>query len=125
MIQRRKHLPRPTKPIARTWLKRGTKSIPKVNATAKAKRDARYRKVISSPRWKALRRERWEMVLKMFGVGTCENCGALIESLSKAHLGHRTYARFGHELIDDVEIDCPPCNTAEAALRGKRIRRSA
>lgn len=101
------------------------KRIRSVNPEAKAKREARYRKVLSSPRWKALRRERWEMVLRMFGVGTCENCGALLPSLTDAHLGHRTYARFGHELIEDVEIDCPKCNQTEAALRGKRIRRTA
>lgn len=122
---RRSFLKRGKPPQRKAWFKRSTKPIPQVNVEAKAKRDKRYRAHLSSAYWKKLRRERWEMVLKMFGVGTCENCGALIESLSGAHLGHRTYARFGHELIDDVEIDCPPCNTGEAALRGKRIRRTA
>lgn len=101
------------------------KAIRKVNPVAKAKREKRYKSHLSSAYWKALRRERWEMVLRMYGDGTCENCGGPIETLSKAHLAHLTYARFGHELIEDVRINCPYCNTAEAALRGKRIRRSA
>lgn len=127
----RKPLKRSVKPIARrnaarkTYLKRSTKPIRKVNPVAKAKREKRYKAHLSSAYWKALRRERWEVVLRMYGDGTCENCGGPIVSLSEAHLGHRTYARFGHELIEDVEIDCPRCNMEEAALRGKRIRRTA
>lgn len=123
------------KPIPRVSLKRASqnkgkqystitaprKAIRKVNPVAKAKRDKRYKSHLSSAYWKALRRERWAMVLRMYGDGTCEDCGGPIASLAEAHLGHKTYARFGHELIGDVKINCPYCNTTEAALRGKRI----
>lgn len=110
-------------------VKRSIKPIPQVNAVAKAKRDARYRKVISSSRWKALRRKVWErMIVKRDDPGIvrrCENCGVPLYELKEMQLAHLTYARFGHELDSDVEGQCKNCNQTEAALRGKRIRRSA
>lgn len=125
---RRSPLKRSTKPIARTWLKRGTKKIPQSNPEAKARRDARYRKVISSPRWKALRRKVWERMRKRDWRGDvrrCENCGKALYWMSEMQLAHLTYARFGKELDSDVQGQCKQCNQTEAALRGKRIRRSA
>lgn len=109
-------------------IRRSTKSIPQVNVAAKAKRDARYQKVISSPRWKALRLKVWARMWKRDDSGIvrrCEACGVPLYELSEMQLAHLTYARFGEELDTDVQGQCKNCNQAEAALRGKRIRRSA
>jgi hypothetical protein len=48
-----------------------------------------------------------------------------MESISEMQLAHLTYARFGHELETDVQGQTKWCNAKEAALRGKRIRRTA
>lgn len=100
------------------------KPIRKVNPVAKAKREKRYRKVLSSPRWKALRLKVWERTWKA-GEHCCEACGLILESISDMQLAHLTYARFGKELDEDVQGQCKQCNQTEAALRGKRIRRTA
>ena len=44
-------------PPRRSWLQRGTKPIPQVNPAAKARRESRYKKALSSAHWKALRKQ--------------------------------------------------------------------
>lgn len=111
-------------------IRRSSKPIPQVNISAKARRDARYRKVISSPRWKALRGKVWARMQEHAGpswsVVLCEcGCGQTMTSISEMQLAHLTYSRFGHELETDVQGQTKWCNAKEAALRGKRIRRTA
>lgn len=121
MIKRMKFPTRSRKPIARS-----TKPIarrvrpPKVNARRKAKREKRYKAHLSSAYWKNLRREIWVTTERPM----CEQCGESVE-YEDYQLGHLTYARFGHEWPEDVAIQHKWCNAREAALRGKRIRRSA
>jgi hypothetical protein len=100
------------------------KALKKVNPIAKAKRDKRYKAHLSSAYWKALRRKVWGRTW-VAGEHCCEACGLILESISDMQLAHLTYARFGKELDTDVQGQCRQCNESEAALRGKRIRRTA
>jgi 5-methylcytosine-specific restriction endonuclease McrA len=38
------------------------------------------------------------------------------------HVHHRTYARFGHERIEDLEVLCESCHNAEHASRAIKPR---
>lgn len=103
-------------------VRRSLKPIPQVNVSAKAKRDKRYRKALSSAHWKFLRLQTWE---KAGPDHICEYCGDPIQYFADMQLAHKTYARLGRELPEDVALNHRWCNSREAALRGKRIRRTA
>lgn len=56
---------------------------------------------ICSDKWKAFRHS-----IIMDRGKKCERCG----SKGRIHLHHKTYARFGFELPDDVQLLCPVCH---------------
>jgi 5-methylcytosine-specific restriction endonuclease McrA len=94
-------------PQRKAWLARGTKPIPKRNETATAKRQARYKKALSSAHWKALRKQ----VFAEQG-GLCV-CGQ--EPMTT--LDHLTYFRLGHELREDVQGLGDVCNARETTSK--------
>jgi 5-methylcytosine-specific restriction endonuclease McrA len=104
--------------LRRSSLSRSTKPIPKVNAKRKAKRRKKYAAHLRSPYFRALRMERF--TLDGF---RCRRCGGIDETRTGKGLeaAHRTYARFGHENIDDIETACTRCHRYEHAMQGKRI----
>ena len=68
-----------------------------------------YVKYLSSPEWKAKKRE----VYKARGY-RCEHCKATAVQL---HVHHLTYIRLGHEKLADLAIVCRPChNKAHARI---------
>lgn len=96
-------------PIRRSkGLKRGGKLRP-VNPERRAKRRARYKDYLHSPAWKRLR----ERVLERDG-HACTRC----HSTRRLECHHRSYQRFGHEDLDDLQTLCHDCHMAvEAELR--------
>jgi 5-methylcytosine-specific restriction endonuclease McrA len=64
-----------------------------------------YRKYLSTPEWKATRAE----ALKRAG-HRCQTCNtpATIENRLEVH--HRTYARRGNELPQDLTVLCQACH---------------
>ena len=125
MIPRHSPLSRSQPPKRKQFLKRSTKRIRKVNPVAKAKRDKRYKSHLKSAYWKALRLRMWQERLEDIGleylVRRCEECYGPIEDFADMQLAHVSYARFGHELPEDVALNHKWCNSKEAALRGRRI----
>jgi hypothetical protein len=112
-----KWLPRATKPITRTPLKRGTKALPRVNKARAARKLKAYSAHLRSKYWRELRR-------KAYGRdgGLCQ-CPPCIEGRKNGEAfafepiaiwfdtkggihgfdtHHTTYARFGAELLSDV-----------------------
>lgn len=88
--------------------------IRKINKARMDKRTKAYRSYMASSAWKQLRlaclaRDNW----------TCQECGwkdatagyvgELIES-RQLHAAHKTYARFGHELLSDLVTKCDDCH---------------
>jgi hypothetical protein len=61
----------------------------------------RYRRHLRSREWRYLKAR----VVNMRG-RQCEICGAV----NDLHLHHKTYLRFGHERIEDVELLCHTCH---------------
>jgi hypothetical protein len=76
----------------------------------------RYQQRIASAEWKRLKRE----LINQRG-NNCERCG----QGGGLHLHHRTYARLGDELPEDVELLCHPCHMKadqERQQEGARAR---
>lgn len=101
-----------------SWMKRGTKPLPKVGK-AKARRQAEYRRFLASAAWKRIRKQ------KLAESPACEFAFARIclrtEQLT---VDHKTYARFGgQERMEDLRTACRPCHNHHHALQGKRIGR--
>ena len=69
-----KRLPRNRAPIARAWLKHGTKPIPTVNRKATARRAKKYRTVLASDFHKRLR---YDACQRSKGLCECDACRAL------------------------------------------------
>jgi 5-methylcytosine-specific restriction endonuclease McrA len=63
---------------------------------------AKYRRHINSARWRNMKRD-----LMRWRGSRCERCGRVTNWLA---LHHKTYARFGHEALSDVELLCSPCH---------------
>ena len=63
-----------------------------------------YREYLNSSTWRAKREE----MLEIAG-DQCEECGAG----GQLHVHHLTYARLGHEELDDLAVLCPQCHEAE------------
>ncbi|HNT25855.1 MAG TPA: HNH endonuclease signature motif containing protein [Anaerolineales bacterium] len=73
--------------------------------------EARYKRVLSSQRWKDLRQEAIRD-----GDGRCWECG--VNQYSKRlELHHLTYEHLGKETLDDVELLCPDCHHREDEVR--------
>ena len=64
----------------------------------------KYQRYIHSPEWKALRLA----VIEERG-GKCERCS----SASNLHVHHKTYARFGRERREDLQVLCDICHEKE------------
>ena len=73
----------------------------------------RYRKVLSSTRWKLLRQ-------RLIGSrGGCERCG----SVKQLEIHHITYERLGRELDSDLLVLCPGCHSVADAQREIEVAR--
>lgn len=95
-------------PPRKAWLARGTKPIRAVNPIAKAKREKRYKKAISSPHWKALRKQVFE---EQGGLCICGQ-----EPMTT--LDHiNSYMRLGKELREDVRGLGARCNAIETTSK--------
>jgi hypothetical protein len=86
---------------------RGTKPLPRVNPRQKAARDARYKKALASPHWKALRKQ---VFAEQHGLCVCGQEPMTV-------LDHLTYARLGHELREDVQGLGPICDRRETTSK--------
>src|SRR6516165_11152287 len=74
----------------------------------------KYNAHINSAKWRNLRRE----VVRMRGL-RCERCGRLKGRLCLHHL---SYARFGNETPDQVQLLCCKCHKpADQERRGTRV----
>ena len=119
-------------PLAPGQPPRGRKTRLKKSGETKRKKRARYEAYLRSPEWKAKRKACLERAGRR-----CE-CGVQVryfpdliawercpEGATQVH--HRTYARFGHELPEDLTACCKPHHDAmEAELRPwNKNRRSA
>lgn len=106
---RRKPLPRPSHPIKRSWLKRGTKPIPQENIEATKRRRARNAKRMRSPEYKSAR------------VGAMQRSGGRCEFEAPTTFGvlrcpkrkrlqfhEERYRKVGPVTADDGKILCPP-----------------
>lgn len=100
-------------PKRKAWLARGTKPIPKVNAERRAKKAKRYSAHLKSASFRALRllafaRDGWQCVEIIDGV----RCQFVDESRTGHGLiaDHTSYARFGHELLEDLQTRCRSCD---------------
>ena len=79
----------------------------------------RYKAVLASPHWKALKRR-----LLTECDGRCERCG--IRAALELH--HETYERLGRERDEDVELVCGRCHEIadeERAARSQERARAA
>lgn len=128
-------LKRSRKPIKRTGVPKRKTAVWKINKARLAKRQAIYDAYMQSPEWTVIRaavlqRDQWE----------CVQCGArgtgylypdeirpdLFPPSSKKHkrvvwnqlhVHHKTYARFGHENLEDLITLCKECHDKEHSGR--------
>lgn len=68
---------------------------------------SRYDAYLRSEAWQAMRRR----AFKFYG-RRCARC----PSTGKLHVHHKTYARFGSERLEDVEVLCEPCHMLEHGI---------
>jgi hypothetical protein len=79
--------------------------------------DMNYRSYIQSAAWQASAARLGELALSGFRCRTC-NLGRDDVALQ---VHHRTYARLGHEVIDDLTTLCVECHgVITCLLRGRR-----
>jgi len=112
-------------------MQRGTKPMPQTNPERKAKRAKKFKAYLGSAAWKRLRKLRFE--------ADGFRCTAIIPFVSTAAPGayymdrcmgsdwsrtgkglvcdHLTYARFGHENLDDLRTVCGSCNVRETVAK--------
>ncbi len=87
------------------------------NVVRAAKKRSKYTNYLRSPGWKKKRRERLQ-----YANNQCERCQEpLTERTAEVH--HRTYARFGNELLEDLEALCRPCHRRHHANTDNYKRR--
>lgn len=133
-------LPNPSKPIPRSLSRtprkgitqKKRKAIPKVNPARKAKRAAKFAAYLRSAAWKALRIARfrldgWRCTATVMVPNVADDGRSLItdrcpnwdETRSGKGLicDHKTYARFGHENLDDLQTLCRSCNARETVTK--------
>lgn len=72
-----------------------------------------YNTYINSLEWREKRTEVAERAKYK-----CHRCGKKI--YSGYHIHHKTYVRFGHELLSDLEFLCPDCHTKLHENRDKK-----
>ena len=115
-----------------TPLPKPTSRMRSENPERKAKRRRGYAAHLRSPYFRALRLERfaldgWQCTAEnvpMFASGyVWRRCPVMDETQTGKglHADHLTYARFGHELLEDIRTVCASCHRRRHALQGKRI----
>lgn len=138
--------PKPPKRLKRSWLKRGTKPLPKVNRVRQERRKKAYGAHIRSAYWQDIRRRAYERDGGRCQCPICREVRGEIkgrmefvtpDQIEEAVLPiavwfdtrggfhgfdthHTTYARFGHELLSDVLTIIPAHHRKLEALTGKR-----
>lgn len=118
--------PRKTRLRSRSPIKQGGTPIKKVNPERKAKRAKKFKAYLSSAAWKNLRLARFRVdgwrctAVVPLCIGEFMRCPNWDETGSGKGLicDHLTYARFGHENLDDLRTLCRSCNARETT--GKR-----
>lgn len=80
-----------------------------------------YNEYMLSPEWKEKR-----IAVAQREDHVCQMCGQKV--LVKYHIHHKTYARFGHEDLNDLMFLCEPCHAKlhrekDKANGGQRRRR--
>lgn len=114
-------------PLKRTSSPKRKTPMKKVNRARMDKRTKQYRAYMQSSEWR-LRR----LAAMIAAKWTCQRCGYvkrsgtaaiadLIES-RELHIHHTTYARFGRELPEDLEVLCESCHEKEHAGRALKPR---
>jgi hypothetical protein len=98
---------KPRKPLKKSWIKRGTKELPKVNVRQQAKRKKVYAAALRSAHWKALKKQVYE---EQGGLCICGQEPMTI-------LDHLHYQRLGHELRSDVQGLGDVCNARETTSK--------
>ena len=136
----REKAPKPKKP--RTPLKRGDSArlsrsgpgpttrtpMKKVNRERLDKRTKAYRAYMASPEWKAKRAAclaRDEYTCQVCGYKKGPGLDAIGDVIEdrQLHAAHLTYARFGHELLEDLVTKCSDCHlNREHAMNAIRPR---
>jgi len=109
MLRRKAPLKRGKRKMKRSPLK-------KTNVKRQAKRRAAYRSYLASKAWKEYRKR----VLERDGFRcTAEIAGVRCSTVQPLHVHHKTYSRFGKELLDDCITLCRRHHEeVEAQLRG-------
>jgi 5-methylcytosine-specific restriction endonuclease McrA len=83
----------------------------------------RYREYISSVKWKTSPARLGELEAAGF---RCRTCFDAATEQAPLEVHHRTYARFGRELVGDLTALCRPCHrTITDTLRRRRYSRTA
>lgn len=102
-------------PPRREWMRRSTKPLPQVNPRQQAARQERYKAYLSSPAWRARRKEALERAGHRCEehVRTGERC----PETKRLTVHHRTYARFGAELPKDLTVLCKAHHDAHHAAQ--------
>lgn len=130
----RRWLPRSTKPIARSPLKRSTTPIPLRNERRMARRAKEYRAHLASKYWQELRQRAYQ---RDQGLCWCPVCitgraNGVADAFESIEIfvrrgkvmgfdtHHTTYARFGAELLSDVLTMRPAHHRALEARSGIR-----
>lgn len=115
-------------------LRRSTKRIPRINLARAAKRRDRFSAYLRSPEWKEKKRQ-----VRERSHGQCERIHAteVIHGDHPAYpwtrrcwgkasiCNHKTYARFGRELLTDLEDLCESCDRIYEGARPWRAARRA
>lgn len=115
----RKRLQSHTRLVAKTPMK-------KVNKKRLDKRTKQYKAYMASAEWKGRR-----LTALVAADYTCQRCRLpmALEATHRPekmrdivysallHVHHKTYARFGNERVDDLEVLCESCHNAEHAGR--------
>jgi hypothetical protein len=96
-----------TRPLRRVARLQGGAPLKPVNPERQAKRRARYRKALASPHWQALRAQ---VYAEQGGLCICGQEPMTV-------LDHRTYARLGRELREDVQGLGDRCNARETTAK--------
>lgn len=86
---------------------------PTTKAAKKRRKVEDYQRYLGSSAWANVRAQ----ALKRDS-NRCRACGAT----KRLHVHHQTYARFGHEALDDVVTLCETCHAAVHQLAGPTAR---
>jgi 5-methylcytosine-specific restriction endonuclease McrA len=115
-FRRKSWMPPPTKFMSRHV------ALKAVNIERQEKRRRKYAARLGRADWQTYRK-----AVVVAQEGRCAKCQAPIgRPDSVFHVHHKTYVRFGHELIADLEAFCVPCHRAHHSRDWWKVaRRSA